>query len=60
MNKHFKQDKDAASKAGKKSSRKGTPNKTTKELRDSFQLFVENNVTKFQDWIEQVYPSGTL
>lgn len=54
MNKHFKEDKDAASKAGKKSSRKGSPNKTTKELRDSFQLFVENNVTQFQDWIEQV------
>lgn len=54
MNRHFKEDKDAASKAGKKSSRKGTPNKTTKELRNAFQYFVENNVTQFQDWIERV------
>ena len=54
MNRHFKDDKDAASKAGKKSSRKGTPNKTTKELRNAFQYFVENNVTQFQDWIERV------
>jgi len=58
MAKHFKEDKDAASKAGKKSSRKGTPNKTTKELRDSFQFFVENNVSQFQDWIEQVAESN--
>tara|TARA_Y100000592_G_C5453580_1_gene310111 strand:+ start:96 stop:446 length:351 start_codon:yes stop_codon:yes gene_type:complete len=54
MTRHFKDDKDAASKAGKKSSRKGTPNKTTKELRNAFQYFVENNVTQFQDWIERV------
>jgi len=46
--------KDAASKSAKKSSRKGSPNKTTKELRDSFQFFVENNVPKFQEWIEEV------
>ena len=50
---HFK-DKEAASNAGKKSSRKGSPNKSTKELRDSFQFFVENNVPKFQEWIEEV------
>jgi hypothetical protein len=58
MDKHFKANKDAASEAGKKSSRKGTPNKTTKELRDSFQLFVENNVSQFQKWIEQVAESN--
>jgi|DEB0MinimDraft_6_1074348.scaffolds.fasta_scaffold34736_3 uncharacterized protein YeeX (DUF496 family) len=46
--------KKAASEAGKKSSRKGTPNKTTKEIRDSFQMFVENNVSKFQEWIDEV------
>ena len=50
--------KDAASKSAKKSSRKGSPNKTTKELRDSFQFFVENNVSQFQDWIEQVAESN--
>ena len=50
--------KDAASKSAKKSSRKGSPNKTTKELRDSFQFFVENNVPKFQEWIEEVAKSN--
>tara|TARA_R110001592_G_scaffold109281_1_gene304925 strand:+ start:208 stop:555 length:348 start_codon:yes stop_codon:yes gene_type:complete len=53
MKGHFK-DKDAASNAGKKSSRRGSPNKSTKELRNSFQFFVENNVPKFQEWIEEV------
>ncbi len=33
---------------------KNSPNKTTKEIRDSFQLFVEDNVDKFQEWIEKV------
>jgi len=51
-------DRESASRAGKKSSRKGIPNKSTKELRDSFQFFVENNVSQFQDWIEQVAESN--
>ena len=33
---------------------KGSPNKTTKEIRDAFQLFVEDNVDNFQAWIERV------
>ena len=51
--KHYS-NKKAASEAGKKSSRKGTPNKNTKEIRDSFQMFVEDNVGKFQEWIDEV------
>ncbi|QDP46507.1 MAG: hypothetical protein GOVbin4342_32 [Prokaryotic dsDNA virus sp.] len=51
---YFKDNKGAASEAGKKGSRKGVPNKTTKEIRDSFQMFVENNVSKFQEWIDEV------
>ena len=54
MAKHFRENKEAASKAGKKSSRKGVPNKTTKEIRDGFHMFVENNIGKFQEWIEEV------
>jgi len=51
---YFKDNKDAASEAGKKGSRKGVPNKTTKEIRDGFQMFVENNIGKFQQWIDEV------
>ena len=52
---YFKDNKGAASEAGKKGSRKGvSTNKTTKEIRDSFQMFVENNVSKFQEWIDEV------
>lgn len=54
MTKHFKENKEAAANAGKKSSRKGTPNKTTKEIRDGFQMFIENNIGEFQGWIEDV------
>jgi hypothetical protein len=51
---YFKDNKGAASEAGKKGSRKGVPNKTTKEIRDGFQMFVENNIGKFQQWIDEV------
>lgn len=33
---------------------KGIPNKTTKEIRDAFQLFVENQQDNFAEWIERV------
>ena len=33
---------------------KGSPNKTTKEIRDAFQCFVEDNTDKFQGWIDEV------
>lgn len=33
---------------------KGAPNKSTKEIRDAFKLFVEDNVGSFQEWIERV------
>lgn len=33
---------------------KGSPNKTTQEVRDAYQLFAENNMVKFQEWIDKV------
>jgi hypothetical protein len=33
---------------------KGSPNKTTQEIRDAFQCFVEDNTDKLQDWLERV------
>jgi len=34
--------------------KKGVPNKTTKEIRESFQCFVEDNVDNFQEWLDRV------
>ena len=48
------EDKEKASKAGASGSRKGVPNKTTKEIRDAYQKFVEDNVSNFQEWIERI------
>ena len=47
-------DSESGSEAGKNSSRKGIPNKSTQEIRDAFQCFVENNVGKFEEWIMRV------
>ena len=33
---------------------KGTPNKVTKDIREAYKEFVENNVDKFQSWIDKV------
>ena len=33
---------------------KGVPNKTTQEVREAYQFFAENNLGKFQKWIDQV------
>ena len=37
---------------------KGSPNKVSKETRDAFKLFVENNQSKFEGWIERVAESN--
>ena len=34
-------------------SRKGIPNKTTQEIRDAFQLLIENNQDKMQLWLTE-------
>jgi len=34
--------------------KKGSQNKTTREIRESFQMFVEGNADQFQTWIERV------
>jgi len=48
------EDSEKAKEAGSSSSRKGVPNKSTKEIRDAFQMFVENNVGNFEEWIAKV------
>ena len=48
------EDSEKAKEGGTNSSRKGVPNKSTKEIRDAFQMFVENNVENFEEWIMRV------
>ena len=48
------ENKENASNAGSNSSRKGVPNKTTQEIRDAFQCFVENNIEHFEEWLMRV------
>ena len=33
---------------------KGKPNKTTSEIREAYQLFVENNIPNFEEWLTRV------
>ena len=33
---------------------KGTQNVKTKSIRDSYQKFIENNVEKFEEWLDRV------
>lgn len=33
---------------------KGSPNKTTKEIRDAYQMLLENNASKLEEWLSRV------
>lgn len=33
---------------------KGKPNKTTAEIREAYQSFVENNIPNFEEWLNRV------
>ncbi len=46
--------KETAKNAGEKSSRKGTPNKQTKEIRDAYRLLIEANLDNMVNWIEKI------
>lgn len=46
--------KETASKLGKKSSRKGVPNKNTLEIREAFRQLLEAQSPKLTKWIEAV------
>ena len=43
-----------ASEMGKKSSRKGTPNKSTTEIRQAFQTLISSTIEDFESWIDEV------
>jgi len=46
--------KNKASELGKKSTRKGVPNKSTTEIRQAFQLLISNELPNLSKWLEQV------
>ena len=46
--------KETSSKAGKNSSRKGVSNKTTSEIKEAYQLLVENNLENMTSWLEKI------
>lgn len=47
-------DKKTGPKYGKKSSRKGVPNKVTKDMREAFQGLIEDNTDKMQGLLDRV------
>ncbi len=51
---------ETAKKAGSLSTRKGTPNKATKEIRESFKNLLESNIETMQDDILSLEPKDRL
>ncbi|MGI6074493.1 MAG: hypothetical protein ACOYEA_07635 [Fermentimonas sp.] len=49
-----------ASMAGRISTRKGVPNKSTNEVRKAFQLLVENNLPKMQKDLDSLEPKDRI
>jgi hypothetical protein len=50
----MKLSKTKASELGKKSSRKGIPNKTTIEIRQAFQMLISNELPNLSKWLNEV------
>ncbi|WP_339660006.1 hypothetical protein [Croceibacter atlanticus] len=46
--------KEQARELGKSTSRKGIPNKTTEEIRQSFKYLIENNINNLEEWLNQI------
>ena len=53
-------DKELASRAGKLSSRKGVPNRTTQQVRKAFQLLIDNNLEQMQSDLDALQPKDRL
>lgn len=51
---------ETASKAGKKSSRKGVPNKSTKAIRQYFQELLSENLEQLKEDIEMLAPENRI
>ena len=51
---------DLASKAGKKSSRAGVPNRATAEVREYFKLLIQGNLERMQSDLDSLEPKDRL
>lgn len=56
----FTENRELASRAGKLSTRKGVPNRTTQQVRKAFQLLVENNLPKMQKDLDELEPKDRI
>ena len=56
----FTENRELASRAGKKSTRKGVPNRINHEVRKSFQLLVENNLERLQSDLDELEPKDRI
>lgn len=56
----FTENRELASRAGKKSTRKGVPNRINHEVRKSFQLLVENNLERLQNDLDELEPKDRI
>ncbi|MCM4161871.1 hypothetical protein FHG64_16025 [Antarcticibacterium flavum] len=45
---------ESAREAGSSSTRKGMPNKTTQEIKEAYQLLVENNLENMSAWLQKI------
>ena len=52
--------KELASRAGKLSSRKGVPNRTTQQVRKAFQLIIDDNLEQMQSDLDALQPKDRL
>lgn len=52
--------KELASKAGKLSTRKGVPNRTTQQVRKAFQLLIDDNLEQMQSDLDALTPRDRL
>lgn len=52
--------KELASRAGKLSSRKGVPNRTTQQVRKAFQLLIDDNLEQMQSDLDALTPRDRL
>ena len=53
-------DKELASRAGKLSTRKGVPNRTTQQVRKAFQLLIDDNLEQMQNDLDALQPKDRL
>ena len=53
-------DKELASRAGKISTRKGVPNRTTQQVRKAFQLLIDDNLEQMQSDLDALTPRDRL